>query len=157
MGKLIDIVVGARPNFIKVAAILKELEVRSSLDVRITYRLIHTSQHYDDKMSGVFFEELNMPEPNINLNLGDIESSKQIAAIISRYCKVLEERRPDMVIVSGDVNSTVACALATKKSDPSIPLVHVEAGLRCGDRQMPEEINRILTDSITDYKSCDEG
>lgn len=151
MGKLIDIVVGARPNFIKVAAILKELESRFSLEAGISYRLIHTSQHYDDKMSGVFFEELNMPEPNINLNLGDIESSKQIATIISRYCKVLEDRKPDMVIVSGDVNSTVACALATKKTDPSIPLVHVEAGLRCGDRQMPEEINRILTDSITDY------
>jgi UDP-N-acetylglucosamine 2-epimerase (non-hydrolysing) len=102
-------------------------------------------------MSGVFFEELNIPAPDIDLNVGKIESSKQIATIIARYSKVLEERRPDMVIVSGDVNSTVACALATKKTDPSIPLVHVEAGLRCEDKQMPEELNRILTDSISDY------
>lgn len=151
MGRLIDIIVGARPNFIKVAAIIRELESRSSAHQGIDYRLIHTSQHYDTRMSGVFFEELNMPVPDINLNVGSTESSKQIATIISRYSKVLEECRPDMVIVSGDVNSTVACALATKKTDPSIPLVHVEAGLRCGDRQMPEEINRILTDSISDY------
>ena len=151
MEKLIDIIVGARPNFIKVAAIIRELELRATRDLGIQYRLIHTSQHYDTKMSGVFFEELNMPSPDINLNVGNIESSKQIATIIARYSKVLEEHRPDMVIVSGDVNSTVACALATKKTDPSIPLVHVEAGLRCGDKQMPEEINRILTDSITDY------
>jgi len=151
MKKLIDIIVGARPNFIKVAAIIKELESSDIINIGIQYRLIHTSQHYDAKMSGVFFEELNIPEPDINLNVGNIESSKQIATIISRYSKVLEEKRPDMVIVSGDVNSTVACALATKKTDPTIPLVHVEAGLRCGDRQMPEEVNRILTDSIADY------
>lgn len=153
MNKLIDIIVGARPNFIKVAAIIRELESRFSSGMRldIDYRLVHTSQHYDNKMSGVFFEELNIPAPDINLNVGGIESSKQIASIISRYSKVLNERKPDMVIVSGDVNSTVACALATKKTDPSIPLVHVEAGLRCGDKQMPEEINRILTDSISDY------
>lgn len=151
MGKLIDIVVGARPNFIKVAAIIAQLEARFSINSGISYRLIHTSQHYDTKMSGVFFEELNIPSPDINLNVGNVESSKQIATIISRYSTVLEEQKPDMVIVSGDVNSTVACALATKKVDPNIPLVHVEAGLRCGDRQMPEEINRILTDSISDY------
>lgn len=151
MEKLIDIIVGARPNFIKVAAIIRELESGFRVNLGIKYRLIHTSQHYDTKMSGVFFEELNIPAPDINLNVGSIESSKQIATIISRYSKVLEEKRPDMVIVSGDVNSTVACALATKKTDPTIPLVHVEAGLRCGDRQMPEEVNRILTDSITDY------
>jgi UDP-N-acetylglucosamine 2-epimerase (non-hydrolysing) len=151
MGKLIDIIVGARPNFIKVAAIMRKLESKFFHDSGFTYRLIHTSQHYDNKMSGVFFEELKIPAPDINLNVGSVESSRQIATIIARYSKVLEERRPDMVIVSGDVNSTVACALATKKTDPSSPLVHVEAGLRCGDRQMPEEINRILTDSISDY------
>ena len=151
MQKLIDIIVGVRPNFIKVAAIIHELELRVSSDPGIKYRLIHTSQHYDTNMSGVFFEELNIPAPDIHLNVGNIESSKQISTIIARYSKVLEEHRPDMVIVSGDVNSTVACALATKKTDPTIPLVHVEAGLRCDDKQMPEEINRILTDSITDY------
>lgn len=148
MDKFIDIIVGARPNFIKVAAIIREIESRHD---SLKYRLVHTSQHYDDRMSGVFFQELNIPSPDINLNVGKIESSKQVATIIARYSKVLEETRPDMVIVSGDVNSTLACALATKKTDPSIPLVHVEAGLRCGDRQMPEEINRILTDSISDY------
>lgn len=151
MGILIDIIVGARPNFIKVAAIVKELDARLSEDFGISYRLIHTSQHYDKKMSGIFFDELNIPSPNINLNVGNIESSKQMATIIARYSKVLATQKPNMVIVSGDVNSTVACALATKKTDPNIPLVHVEAGLRCGDRQMPEEINRILTDSISDY------
>jgi UDP-N-acetylglucosamine 2-epimerase (non-hydrolysing) len=151
MQKLIDIIVGVRPNFIKVAAIIHELELRVSSDPGIKYRLIHTSQHYDTNMSGVFFEELNIPAPDIHLNVGNIESSKQISAIIARYSKVLEEHRPDMVIVSGDVNSTIACALATKKTDPSIPLVHVEAGLRCDDKLMPEEINRILTDSISDY------
>jgi UDP-N-acetylglucosamine 2-epimerase (non-hydrolysing) len=151
MNKLIDIIVGARPNFIKVAAIIRQLETRKLVDIGLKYRLIHTSQHYDEKMSGVFFQELNIPAPDINLNVGSEETSNQIATIIARYSKVLNERRPDMVIVSGDVNSTVACALATKKTDPSIPLVHVEAGLRCGDKQMPEEINRILTDSITDY------
>lgn len=151
MQKLIDIIVGVRPNFIKVAAIIHELELRLSSDPGIKYRLIHTSQHYDTNMSGVFFEELNIPAPDIHLNVGNIESSKQISTIIARYSKVLEEHRPDMVIVSGDVNSTVACALATKKTDPTIPLVHVEAGLRCDEKQMPEEINRILTDSITDY------
>jgi UDP-N-acetylglucosamine 2-epimerase (non-hydrolysing) len=151
MQKLIDIIVGVRPNFIKVAAIIHELELRVSSDPGIKYRLIHTSQHYDTNMSGVFFEELNIPAPDIHLNVGNIESSKQISTIITRYSKVLEEHRPDMVIVSGDVNSTVACALATKKTDPTIPLVHVEAGLRCDEKQMPEEINRILTDSISDY------
>jgi len=151
MKKLIDIIVGVRPNFIKVAAIIHELDLRASKKAGINYRLIHTSQHYDTNMSGVFFEELNIPAPDINLDVGNIESSKQITTIIARYGKVLEEHRPDMVIVSGDVNSTVACALATKKTDPTIPLLHVEAGLRCADKQMPEEINRILTDSITDY------
>ncbi len=151
MNKLIDVIVGARPNFIKVAAILKELDICIAANMGFSYRLIHTSQHYDNNMSSVFFEELNMPTPDINLNVGSVENSKQIATIIARYSKVLEENKPDMVIVSGDVNSTVACAIATKKVDPNIPLAHVEGGLRCGDKQMPEEINRILTDSITDY------
>lgn len=149
--KLIDIIVGARPNFIKIAAIIRVLESRKLYNLGLRYRLIHTSQHYDERMSGVFFEELNIPAPNINLNVGIEENINQIATIITRYTNVLMEKKPDMVIVSGDVNSTVACALATKKTDPSIPLVHIEAGLRCSDKQMPEEINRILTDSISDY------
>lgn len=151
MIKNIDVIVGARPNFIKVAAILNELSIRYPSESGIRYRLIHTSQHYDNQMSGIFFQELNMPTPDISLNIGSIASSAQIATIIDRYSKVLESNKPDMVIVSGDVNSTVACALATKKTDANIPLVHVEAGLRCGDRSMPEEVNRILTDSISDY------
>ncbi|MGC4057377.1 MAG: UDP-N-acetylglucosamine 2-epimerase (non-hydrolyzing) [Chitinophagaceae bacterium] len=152
MDKLIDIVVGARPNFIKVAAIIRELRTKFPEPGNgIRYRLIHTSQHYDNKMSGVFFEELDIPQPDINLNVGHLKSTEQIATIISRYSRVLIESKPDMVIVLGDVNSTVACALATKKTYPDLPLIHVEAGLRCGDRQMPEEINRILTDSISDY------
>lgn len=151
MTKFIDIVVGARPNFIKVAAIINELQSRIHSGHELSYRLIHTSQHYDDRMSRIFFEELNMPMPDVNLQVGQLSRQEQMAAIISRYSKVLAERRPDMVVVSGDVNSTLACALATKKTDPSIPLAHIEAGLRSRDRQMPEEINRILTDSISDY------
>lgn len=149
--KLIDIIVGARPNFIKIAALVRVLESRKLVNLGIKYRLIHTSQHYDERMSGVFFQELNIPAPDINLNVGIEENVNQITTIITRYSKVLLDHKPNMVIVSGDVNSTVACALATKKTDPSIPLVHIEAGLRCGDKQMPEEINRILTDSISDY------
>ena len=151
MSKNIDVIVGARPNFIKVAAILKELRARCENETDIRCRLVHTSQHYDTKMSDVFFQELNMPSPDIHLNVGNINSGAQVATIIARYSEVLERSKPDMVVVSGDVNSTVACALATKKTDASIPLVHVEAGLRCGDRSMPEEVNRILTDSISDY------
>lgn len=152
MDKLVDIVVGARPNFIKAAAIVRELRARfPEAGKGIRYRLIHTSQHYDTKMSGVFFEELDIPKPDINLNVGNLKSTEQIATIISRYSRVLLESPPDMVMVLGDVNSTVACALATKKTYPELPLIHVEAGLRCGDRHMPEEINRILTDSISDY------
>lgn len=152
MDKLVDIIVGARPNFIKAAAIIRELCAKFPDPGKgIRYRLIHTSQHYDNKMSGVFFEELNIPQPDINLNVGHLKSTEQIATIISRYSRVLLEAKPDMVMVLGDVNSTVACALATKKTHPDLPLIHVEAGLRCGDRHMPEEINRILTDSISDY------
>jgi UDP-N-acetylglucosamine 2-epimerase (non-hydrolysing) len=151
MTKLIDIIVGARPNFIKVAAIINELQIRLNKGMDIGYRLIHTGQHYDKRMSGIFFEELNIPFPNINLGVGHGNNAQQVATIIDRYSNVLHEQRPDMVIVSGDVNSTVACALATKKTDPSISLAHVEAGLRSRDRLMPEEMNRILTDSISDY------
>lgn len=152
MDRLIDIIVGARPNFMKVAAIIRELRSKFPEPGKgIRYRLIHTSQHYDNKMSGVFFDELNIPQPDINLNVGHLKSTEQIATIISRYSRVLIESKPDMVMVLGDVNSTVACALATKKTYPDLPLIHVEAGLRCGDRHMPEEINRILTDSISDY------
>ncbi len=151
MTKLIDIIVGARPNFIKVAAIINELQIRLNKGMDIGYRLIHTGQHYDKRMSGIFFEELNIPFPNINLGVGHGNNAQQVATIIDRYSNVLHDQRPDMVIVSGDVNSTVACALATKKTDPSISLAHVEAGLRSRDRLMPEEMNRILTDSISDY------
>jgi len=102
-------------------------------------------------MSNVFFEDLNMPMPDIFLRLETSDNSGQIADIITAYSKVIRQQRPDMVIVCGDVNSTVACALATKKTDPSIPLVHIEAGLRSRDRSMPEEINRIITDTVSDY------
>jgi UDP-N-acetylglucosamine 2-epimerase (non-hydrolysing) len=151
MTKLVDIIVGARPNFIKVAAIINELQSRMNNGACINFRLIHTGQHYDKKMSGIFFEELNMPFPDINLGVGYGNNAEQIATIIERYSEVLLKKRPDLVVVSGDVNSTVACALATKKTDPSIALAHVEAGLRSRDRLMPEEMNRILTDSISDY------
>jgi UDP-N-acetylglucosamine 2-epimerase (non-hydrolysing) len=152
MNKLIDIIAGARPNFIKIAAVINEIERRCKTgSISFNYRLIHTGQHYDKTMSDVFFEDLNIPFPDINLATGIEQKSQQIPATISRYSEVLTESRPDMVLVSGDVNSTLACAIATKKTDPTIPLGHIEAGLRSNDRSMPEEINRILTDSISDY------
>lgn len=151
MTKFVDIIVGARPNFIKVAALINELQHRLNQGGRLNYRLIHTCQHYDRQMSSIFFEDLNMPLPDVNLQTGNRNNSMQIAMIIARYSSVLEMQRPDMVIVSGDVNSTVACALATKKTDPSIPLAHIEAGLRSRDHNMPEEVNRVVTDSISDY------
>jgi len=152
MEQLIDIIAGARPNFIKIAAVINEIEKRRATgSISFRYRLIHTGQHYDKSMSGVFFDDLNIPFPDINLATGMERKTQQISAIISRYSEVLTHMRPDMVLVSGDVNSTLACAIATKKTDPTIPLGHIEAGLRSNDRSMPEEINRILTDSISDY------
>ena len=143
--KKILIVAGARPNFMKVAPIMRLINKEKSLSTH----LVHTGQHYDDKMSNVFFNELQIPKPKYNLNVGSGSHASQTAKIMLEFEKVCIESRPDFVILVGDVNSTLACAITAKKMN--IKIIHIEAGLRSFDRKMPEEINRLVTDSITDY------
>lgn len=138
-------VVGARPNFMKVEPVLSAL---SSIPW-VTQKLVHTGQHYDANMSKVFFHQLDLPEPDINLEVGSATHAVQIAAIMTRLEEYFRVEMPDLVLVYGDVNSTVAAALVCSKN--SILIGHVEAGLRSFDRSMPEEINRILTDQISDF------
>src|SRR5688572_24267747 len=139
------IVAGARPNFMKIAPIVGELSKDPSTFSPV---LVHTGQHYDEKLSRVFFDELGIPKPDINLNVGSGSHAQQTASIIAAFEPVLQERHPDLVVVVGDVNSTIACALVATKLD--VPVAHVEAGLRSFDRTMPEEVNRVLTDQISD-------
>jgi UDP-N-acetylglucosamine 2-epimerase (non-hydrolysing) len=146
---IIAIIAGARPNFMKVAPIIKAIEDARAKGKDVDYRLIHTGQHYDKKMSGDFFEQLGIPEPHVNLEAGGGSQAEQTAAIMTRFEKVMEASRPDVVLVVGDVTSTMACTIVAKKL--CIPVVHVEAGIRSGDMTMPEEINRIVTDSICDH------
>jgi UDP-N-acetylglucosamine 2-epimerase (non-hydrolysing) len=146
---LVDIIAGARPNFMKIAPIIEAIEREQKKGVDMSYRLIHTGQHYDKNMSASFFEQLGIPKPNINLEAGSGTQAEQTAAIMTRYEKVLLAKKPDVVIVVGDVTSTMACAITAKKTG-NIKVVHVEAGIRSNDLAMPEEINRIVTDSITD-------
>ncbi|WP_276133814.1 non-hydrolyzing UDP-N-acetylglucosamine 2-epimerase [Polluticoccus soli] len=147
---LIDLIAGARPNFIKVASIIEAIERAQNEGLPVKYRLIHTGQHYDGNMSGSFFEELNIPAPYYNLQVGGGSQAEQTARIMVAYERILLDEPCDVCLVVGDVNSTMACAIAAKKI-PGIKLAHVEAGIRSGDMTMPEEINRIVTDSITDY------
>ena len=146
----VDIIAGARPNFMKIAPIIAAIETAKNNGQNIDYRLVHTGQHYDKKMSGDFFEQLGIPEPHINLEAGGGTQAEQTAAIMIRYEKVLMEQRPDLVLVVGDVTSTMACSITAKKLN-NIKVAHVEAGIRSGDLTMPEEINRMVTDAITDY------
>lgn len=139
-------VVGARPNFMKMAPLLEEM--RQYPD-DITPLLLHTGQHYDKNMSQQFFEDLGLPEPDIYLGVGSGSHAVQTAKIMELFEPQVLEHKPDLVVVVGDVNSTMACALVAVKLH--IPVAHVEAGLRSFDRRMPEEINRIVTDSISDY------
>ncbi len=137
-------VVGARPNFMKMAPILRQLSNCADFESR----LVHTGQHYDESMSRVFFHDLKMPNPDFNLNVGSASHAVQTAEIMRRFEKVCESIKPDLVIVAGDVNSTLACSLTATKLEISV--AHIESGLRSFDRSMPEEINRIVTDSISD-------
>lgn len=137
-------IVGARPNFMKVAPLHRAFQKKSEIESKI----VHTGQHYDAKMSDVFFNQLELPKPDYFLGIGGGSHTQQTAKIMLEFEKVMEVEMPDLVLVVGDVTSTIACALVATKMH--IPIAHVEAGLRSGDRKMPEEINRILTDSISD-------
>src|SRR5574343_755771 len=145
----ITIVAGARPNFIKIAPIIRAIEQKQKAGAPLSYRLVHTGQHYDKNLSDTFFEELNIPHPNANLEVKSGTQAGQTGAIMVAFEKELQQHPCDLVLVVGDVNSTMACAIVAKKSH--IKVTHVEAGIRSGDMSMPEEINRIVTDSITDY------
>ena len=145
----ITLVAGARPNFIKIAPIIKAIEKKQNEGEKLSYRLVHTGQHYDKNLSDTFFEELNIPHPNANLEVKSGSQSVQTAAIMIAFEQELIQNPCDLVLVVGDVNSTMACAIVAKKLN--IKVTHVEAGIRSGDMTMPEEINRIVTDSITDY------
>ena len=145
----ITIVAGARPNFIKIAPIIKAIDKKQAEGAEVSYRLVHTGQHYDKNLSDTFFQELNIPEPKANLVVKSGSQSIQTAAIMVAFEQELLQNPCDLVLVVGDVNSTMACAIVAKKLN--IKVTHVEAGIRSGDMTMPEEINRIVTDSITDY------
>ncbi|RKY05881.1 MAG: UDP-N-acetylglucosamine 2-epimerase (non-hydrolyzing) [Planctomycetota bacterium] len=137
-------VCGARPNFMKVAPVMRAFEAKGGFEIL----LVHTGQHYDDNMSKLFFDELGIPRPDINLEVGSASHAVQTAEIMRRFEQVVLDFRPDYVLVVGDVNSTIACGLVAVKL--GVKLIHVEAGLRSFDRTMPEEINRVLTDTISD-------
>lgn len=142
-------VAGARPNFMKVAPLVDAFQ-RRGVDAPIC----HTGQHYDERMSRLFFDELSMPQPTVNLGVGSGSHAAQTALVMERFEPVLDDLAPDLVVVVGDVNSTVACALVAVKL--GVPVAHVEAGLRSFDRTMPEEINRLATDAIADLLYCSE-
>lgn len=141
----LDIIAGARPNFMKIAPIIKELD---KVKKHIQYRLIHTGQHYDEKMSGNFFQQLGIPLPEINLEVGSGTQAQQTARIMERYEQVLLNAPSDYCLVVGDVTSTMACSIVAKKMN--VKVIHVEGGIRSHDMSMPEEINRMVTDAITD-------
>ncbi len=138
-------IVGARPNFMKIAPIVDVMKHQSDLQSI----LVHTGQHYDAKMSKVFFDDLEIPRPDINLEVGSGSHAEQTAGIMLAFEKLCLKENPDVVLLVGDVNSTLACSVVASKL--CIPVAHVEAGLRSGDRSMPEEINRLVTDSLSDY------
>ena len=146
---LIDLIAGARPNFMKIAPIIDAIKQAQEEGKNIQFRLVHTGQHYDKKMSGDFFEQLGIPTPDVNLEAGGGTQAEQTAAIMIRYEQLLLQKKPDLTLVVGDVTSTMACAISAQKMH--VKVAHVEAGIRSGDWTMPEEINRLVTDSITNY------
>jgi UDP-N-acetylglucosamine 2-epimerase (non-hydrolysing) len=152
--KRIMLVAGARPNFVKVAPLYFELLKHPG---RFAPLIVHTGQHYDRRMSDVFFEDLGLPQPEVNLEVGSGSHAVQTARIMMAFETVVQEHRPHLVIVGGDVNSTLACALVAAKL--KVKVAHVEAGLRSFDRDMPEEINRVVTDSLSDYlfTTCEDA
>lgn len=147
--KKITIIAGARPNFMKIAPIIHAIQRVKNESTDIQYRLVHTGQHYDQRMSETFFDELNIPKPDVNLGCGGGTQAEQTAAIMVAFEKELATNPTDLVMVVGDVTSTMACSIVAKKMCTKV--AHVEAGIRSWDLTMPEEINRMVTDSITDY------
>jgi len=146
---LIDIIAGARPNFLKIAPIIKEIVKKQEEGEGIDYRLVHTGQDYDRNMSGSFFEQLGIPEPDHNLEVGNGTQATQTSGIMMRYEKLLLVKHSNLCVFVGYVTSTMAYAITAKKL--LIPVAHVEGGIRSGDRTMSEDIIRLVTDSITDY------
>ncbi|MFD1063134.1 non-hydrolyzing UDP-N-acetylglucosamine 2-epimerase [Winogradskyella litorisediminis] len=145
----ITIITGARPNFMKIAPIIHVLQSAISSGKSLDFRLVHTGQHYDKNMSGSFFEQLNIPKPHANLGCAGGTQAEQAANIMLAFEKELLNHKPNLVLVVGDVTSTLACTLVAKKLN--VKVAHVEGGIRSGDMTMPEEVNRIVTDSIADY------
>lgn len=146
----ITLIAGARPNFMKIAPIIRAIhESNKSGNPTIDYRLVHTGQHYDDKLSKVFFEELELPDPDVNLGAGSGTQAEQTARIMIEFEKDLIQNPTDLVVVVGDVTSTLACTIVAKKLNTKV--AHVEGGIRSFDMTMPEEINRLVTDSLSDY------
>ncbi len=146
---LIDLIAGARPNFVKIAAIAAALDRHRAQGGHLRYRLVHTGQHYDYALSQSFFRDLNIPAADVILGGGTGTPAQQTGAIMTGYEALLSERPPDCCLVVGDVTSTIACALTARRS--GVPVAHVEAGIRCGDWTMPEENNRLATDAITNW------
>lgn len=145
----LTLIAGARPNFMKIAPIVRGIEKAQGAGHTIAYSLVHTGQHYDRNMSTQFFEQLGIPAPDANLGAGGGTQAEQTAAIMVGFEKYLQEHPTDMVVVVGDVTSTLACSIVAKKTNTRV--AHVEGGIRSGDWTMPEEINRVVTDSISDY------
>src|SRR5437879_5340388 len=140
------LVAGARPNFMKIAPLARALRANGA---NLGFKIVHTGQHYDHELNEVFFDELNIPPPDVSLAAGSGSHAQQTAKIMVSFEEFCQTRRPDCVLVVGDVNSTLACSIVAKKL--CIPVAHVEAGLRSGDMSMPEEVNRIVTDAISDF------
>jgi len=145
----ITIIAGARPNFIKIAPIIEAISNSGKAGKNISYRLVHTGQHYDKNMSDSFFQQLGIPSPDVNLECGGGTQAEQTANIMVKFERELLDNPADLVVVVGDVTSTMACTIVAKKLNTKV--AHVEAGIRSGDMTMPEEINRIVTDSLSDY------
>src|SRR5213083_3049812 len=143
------LIAGARPNFMKVAPLIRAIHRHNAaLNPQLTCSLVHTGQHYDQKMSDIFFHELGIPAPDINLGVGSGSHAIQTANVMTKFEPVCDRENPDWLVVVGDVNSTMACTLVASKL--GVRVAHVEAGLRSFDRSMPEEINRIVTDALAD-------
>ncbi|MBE7183300.1 MAG: UDP-N-acetylglucosamine 2-epimerase (non-hydrolyzing) [Methylobacterium mesophilicum] len=148
-GPLVDLVMGARPNFVKVAALVRAFEAHREAGGRLRFRLVNTGQHSDPLMSRIFLDQLGLPEPDVDFRIGHGSQAEQTGAMMVAYERLLRRAPPNLTLVVGDVTSTLACALTASRC--GVPVAHVEAGLRSGDRAMPEEINRIATDAIADW------